>query len=135
MTQVLLDTNVILRLLLGDVPALATAAQKLFDRAARGELTLVLRTVVVVEAAHVLRSVYKLNASDIAASLGAVVAGAGIDADQPSLMSDALSRYAQGKLHLVDCLLLVDAVAESMPLATFDKALAKATGKLAFDFA
>ena len=56
METYLLDTNVVLRFLLRDEPRMATAAEALFARAERGEVKLLIDSVILAEVLFVLQS-------------------------------------------------------------------------------
>lgn len=72
MPLVLLDTNPIIRYLTQDNPDQAARARALFERAARGEVTLYVSESVVVEAVNVLSSrvTYHLPRHDVQRHLG-----------------------------------------------------------------
>lgn len=61
MPVVFLDTNVIMRLLTRDDPALAARARKIFERAGQGEFTLYVTEGVIVDVTYILTSKHTYN--------------------------------------------------------------------------
>ena len=69
MKKYLLDTNILLRFLLGDHDELSPIAARLFQRAADREWLLILTDLDIAEAVWVLTSYYKLERKPVAESL------------------------------------------------------------------
>jgi predicted nucleic acid-binding protein len=86
-----LDTNVVLRLMVGDDPGQARAAEKLVA----AELCTISPSVLM-ECEWVLRSAYKVDVSLIAASLRDLLALHNVDALEPVLTQQALQGYEAG---------------------------------------
>lgn len=125
MDTYLLDTNVIIRLLRQDHPAMGPAAKGLFQAASRGEVRLLLEESIVAEAVYVLQSVYKQSRGDIADALQAIVRRApAIKCERPAVLHDALDRYRrQSQVDFADALLAALAVDQQLPVASFDRDL------------
>ena len=121
MTRYRLDTNVLIRFLTHDDPQQAEDTHTLFRDAEDGRCVLVLDTIVLVEAVWVLSSVYNLPRKKIAESLARLVVMPGIRCKKSRVTLDALARYRQSKLDVVDCFLAAQAVAEGDFVATFDR--------------
>lgn len=121
----LVDTNLIVRYLTQDHEKHAKAAERLFDRCERGEVTLVVLPVVLAECVFVLESFYKQAREDISRALTALITSAGVEITPTALYVDALKRYERSKLHFVDCVLAAHSAAEGMAVATFDRAFRK----------
>lgn len=117
-----LDTNILLRLIVGDVPAQTTIIEKLLESAK----ILYVPDIVIFETVFVLQSYYQFTREDIAESLTAVMRHPKINCNRPLFVA-ALSMYRQHtKLSFVDCALPEYAqLHNSTPLYTFDQALAK----------
>ena len=123
----LVDTNLIVRLLTDDPPALAEAAQWAFDDAAGGRHTLVVVPAVVAEVAYVLTSFYKQPRPSVADGLRRVLRLPGVRAREAGAVDRALDLFvARPKLKWVDAYLLALAEAEGAGVASFDRPLARA---------
>lgn len=119
-TRRLVDTNLIVRHLVGDNERHARAAARLFEACDRGKLTLVVLPVVLAECVFVLESFYEQARGDIARVLGSLVNSPGIELSDLVVYLDALDRYSRSNLHFVDCTLAAMAAAHSLSVATFD---------------
>lgn len=97
MAEVLLDTNPIIRLLTQDHPDHAARARALFERAERGEVTLLVLEAVMVEVANVLssRRLYHLPRPEIARLLGQFFALKGVQIPQKATYQRALELWVQ----------------------------------------
>ena len=114
--MVALDTNVVVRLLVGDDPAQARAAEQLVSAEPCNVAMSVL-----MECEWVLRSSYALAAPDIDAALRAFLDLENISAADPLLAQRVLDAYTQGldfadALHAAQC-------SEGERFLTFDKKL------------
>jgi predicted nucleic acid-binding protein len=117
----LVDTNLIVRYLVQDHEKHARAAGKLFDACDRGDLIGVVLPVVLAECVFVLESFYGHPRTDIASALGRLISSPGVEISEVTVHLDALSRYKGTKAHFVDCLIAATAVAEDVPVSTFDQ--------------
>jgi len=117
-----LDTNIVVRLIVGDEARQARAAERLVaSRPCRIAATVLL------ECEWVLSAGYGLDAATIAASIRSLLDLENVDAAEPALISRALDAYEAGidfadALHAAQC-------ATGEAFATFDKSLAKRAGK------
>jgi predicted nucleic acid-binding protein len=116
----LVDTNLIVRYLVQDHEKHAKAAEKLFDACDRGDVVVVVLPAVLAECVFVLESFYGYLRSDIASTLGRLVSSPGVEIGELAIHLDALNRYRTTRVHFVDCLIAATAVAEDVPVATFD---------------
>lgn len=117
----LVDTNLIVRYLVQDHEKHAKAAGRLFDACDRGEVTVVLLPAVLAECVFVLESFYEHPRPDIASALSHFVSSPGVEIDEVAVQLDALARFKRTKAHFVDCLIAATAVAEDLPVASFDQ--------------
>lgn len=116
----ILDTNVLLRFLVGDVPLQQKQAGQWFKEAERGEREIVVTPIVIAEAAFVLESFYHQKRSQIADSLEVVVAQPWLTVEsRPELMG--LWKWYHRGLHFVDSFLLAWAEGESGEILSFDR--------------
>jgi predicted nucleic-acid-binding protein len=115
-----LDTNVLVRFLTHDDLTQAAKVNALFQEASDGGCLLILSKIVLVETVWVLRSVYNTPHERIAESLGKLVIKPGILCEEGQMTLDALNRYKQTNLDIVDCFLAAQSAAEGEVVAAFD---------------
>jgi len=115
-----LDTNVLVRFLTHDEPTQTAKVNALFQKSADGGFLLVLSKIVLVETVWVLRSAYNKPHERIAEILGKLVIKPGIQCEESQTTLDALDRYKQTKLDIVDCFLAAQSATEGDSVATFD---------------
>lgn len=117
-----LDTNVVVRLIVGDdLPQVRVAERLVASRACH------VATSVLMESEWVLRASYGLDARTIAASFRDLLDLENIEAAEPSLAARILTAYEAGvdfadALHAAQC-------REGEEFATFDKTLARRAAK------
>jgi predicted nucleic acid-binding protein len=122
MDTYLLDANVILRFLRRDEPRMVAATDALFARAERGEVRLLLDSVILAEVLFVLRSFYKLRREAIAETLlDFVNNGGAIETERTALLTDALERYRHETVDFADAFLAALAVEKQIPVASVDR--------------
>lgn len=122
------DANVILRWLLGEPEPQALAAQRLFDRAAEGQVTLMIHSTVLAEVIYVLTSP-RLggHARDRVSNVLRDLLGLeGVEMVDLDVTLRALRAFEQTHLDWVDCLLL--AYGPDAPVYTFDQDMVRLGG-------
>jgi predicted nucleic-acid-binding protein len=77
------------------------------------------------ECVFVLESFYKYDRAVIAGVLETFVTGPGVEIDDLQIHLDALGRYRQSNIHIVDSVLAATAAARGLSVATFDLGLKK----------
>lgn len=120
MTKYVLDTNVLLRFLLGDHPTLSPEAKAIFEDAQSGKITLVVSELLIAEAVWVLSSHYKVSKADIVTKLTRVVEMAGILTFEKERILDALRRFERTRCDYIDCYFGALAVEKGHGVVTFD---------------
>ncbi len=120
----LLDTNVLVRFLVGDNTTQQSQAQEWFKEAQRGKRTIVVTPIVIAETSFVLESYYKQSRDGIASALEVFVAQKWLDVEDRVALQQLWSDYRRG-LHFVDSYLLARAHRSGSPLLTFDRQLGK----------
>ncbi len=101
------DANVILRFITGDPPEMAREAKALFEAADRGEITLALDEIIVVEVVWVLHSFYKIEKNKIKQVMQAFIANEGVEmADKMDILL-ALTLFADKNVDFADALVSV----------------------------
>jgi predicted nucleic acid-binding protein len=120
MPQYLLDTNVVVRFLMGEPREQANASARLVARSDRGEVSLLLPAAVFAECVFVLESYYGRSKKAIAQSLMTFIQGPGIEVPEMKLLIDALKRYAEKNLSFIDAYLAAASADRNIPVASFD---------------
>lgn len=124
------DTNVIVRVLVGDDPAQTRKAERAFASHAAGDGVFV-SLVVLAEVSWVLNAAYGWHRATIHAQVSRLVRTQGVVIEELELVQAALDAYEEGKAGLADYLIL--GKARSSPggaLVTFDRKLARDRGVL-----
>lgn len=115
-----IDTNVVVRLLIGDHPDQSARARELIDRH-----KVLAPTTVVLESEWVLRGAYGLAKTDVLAALRAFAGLPNVTLQEPGRVAAAL-KWADGGMDFADALHLA-AAADCEAFVTFDQKMAKAS--------
>ena len=115
MSQIWLDTNVVLRYLLRDNEAQAQIAKDLIEGGA------FLLPEVLMETSHVLRTFYEVDRQKISTQLLIVLDW--VEMEHKAVMIRAVEIFAETKLDFVDCILAAYHELENIDVFTFDKKL------------
>ncbi len=122
----LLDTNVILRYLVGDNEEQQQKATAIFKEAEQGKRKIFLKVVVVAETCFVLESFYKKTKDEIASAMEVFLSQKWLKVEErPSLLS--MWDLFRQNLHFVDCYLLALSKTNKFKIITFDKDLNRKT--------
>ena len=117
------DTNVVVRYLTGDDPGQAARARAVIDA---GDVFV--STAVLLESEWVLRSVYGLARTEVAAALRAFAGLPGLSVESPVVLSEALDHAERG-MDFADALHL-GAAARCEALLTFDLRFIEQAGEM-----
>ena len=122
--MVAFDTNVVVRLLMGDDPAQTRRA----DRALRAHAPsgIFISLLVFVETVWVVTQVYRLDREEMLRRLTALVRTEGIIVEEAAMVLESLERASMSTYDLAD--LLIAAVSRregAVPILTFDRKLAR----------
>ena len=121
------DTNVLVRVLVGDDPAQTKRAERAFVRHANDGGVFV-SLVVLAEIGWVLSAAYEWERAAIHERLTRLVRTRGIVVEDLELVEAALERYRGGKADFADYLIAERATRMGAELVTFDKRLAREEG-------
>ena len=122
------DTNVLVRVLLGDDPSQTAVAEAAFVEHAAGDGVYVPQ-LVLAALAWVFRAGYGLERHQIHERLMSLVRTRGVFVEDIETVLEALQRYRAGAADLGDYLTLLGAsVAGATPLLSFDRKLARSPG-------
>jgi predicted nucleic acid-binding protein len=120
-TQVL-DTNVLVRYLVRDVPEQYHQAERWFKEAESGDREIFITAPVIAETVFVLQSIYQKSFTDIAEALRIFINQRWLKVEQRELLDDTLEIYGKGK-HFIDSYLLAMKRTFGFDILTFDKKL------------
>ena len=124
-----LDTNVLLRHLLGDVPEQSTRAAAHMARVEAGELTVRTAETVIMESVFTLERTYKIPRSRIHEALSAFLSLPGVLLPGKQVLSDVLNLYAGSNLSFIDAYHVVMLPRWGLDtILSFDRGLDRAPG-------
>lgn len=122
--MIAVDTNVLVRLLVGDDPAQAAKARALFDQAAASDQLIWVSDTVLVEMVWTLSRVYGRTRADIVAALLALASHGTVVLESPEAVEAAIQLYERGPADFADGLLCTKAaLAGCKQVATFDRGM------------
>lgn len=125
MKPAVLDTNIILRYLLGDDQRLSLSASETIAKVRDGEQQVAITVAAVIECVFVLQKTHKVPRSQVATNLEEIIRFKGASGDDLPLLLDALATYRASNFSIVDAILLATAKRLGGELLTFDQQLAK----------
>lgn len=102
MNRCFVDTNLFIRYLTNDEPALADRVEQLLNEAATGSVQLVSTELVMAETVWVLESSYNLSHTQIAPLIRGILATPGMDVINGDLVGKALVLYELQNIDFVD---------------------------------
>lgn len=121
------DTNVVVRVLVGDDPVQTRKAEHAFTTHANGDGGFV-SLVVLAEVGWVLAAAYGWDRATIHARVTRLVRTRGVEIEDLELVERALVDYAAGRADLADYLIVGKARSVGAELLTFDRKLAREAG-------
>lgn len=122
---VIVDTNVILRLILADDPKLSLQSKEIFDLAESGKTRIYIDEVIVAEIVWVLSSFYRQPKQDIVRHLKDMISQKWIVNPKKKLILAALDLFSETNLSYIDAWILSVSKRRKIELKTFDKKLGK----------
>ena len=125
-----LDTNILLRYIVQDIPDQAARVAALFEEIAAGNTAVHLPNTVIFESVYVLQQAYSVSKEDIAAALSSVIRHPGVILDHKGPILDALDFWRRtGGLSYADCFHLALAAALGFTeIYSFDKKMDRYPG-------
>lgn len=119
-----IDTNVLVRFLINDIPLQQSLAREWLEEAKSGKRDIFVPSLVVAESIFVLKKFYKMGYWEIFEAVEALVNERWLKVENREVLNLALSFFAKGK-HFVDSYLLALKQMFGYEILTFDKKLKK----------
>ena len=120
--KVVIDTNLLVRYLINDDQKKADAVDNLLDKAIKGEVRIIIPSVVIAELVWVLESFYQLKADVILELVEAIVNTSGLDVTDKSMVISALRLYKNRNIDFIDAWIIEFAKERGIKtIYTFDK--------------
>ncbi len=120
------DTNVILRFLVGDHAEQRKQAEGWFKEAEMGTRKLIVTAVVIAETCFVLESVYKKSREEVAQKLTVFVSQPWFSVPEREILMQMWRLYSQG-IHFVDAYLVAWKIVNGDSILSFDQKLGRLT--------
>jgi predicted nucleic-acid-binding protein len=120
--RAIIDTNLLVRYLTEDDPSKANDVKRILLKAAKGEIVLLIPSVVIAELVWVLQSYYKLERSEIVPLLNAILHTHGVEVSDKAVVSNAIAIYGDRTVDFIDAWIVAFAKAtEVRTIYTFDR--------------
>jgi len=126
----IIDTNVILRFLLKDHPSHHQKAKKVFKKAEKKEIVLILIPQVIFEIDYVLRGVYSLTKEKRVKLMTNLVSSPTLDVPNRNLILKVLKHYQVINVDLVDLYIYELSISMGVNTLSFDQDFLKIKKKL-----
>ena len=120
----LIDTNVVLRYLLGDHPEFSLKAEAFMFDVSKGVKKAEILNVVIVECIYVMEKYYEIPKTEIVEKLSGILNFSGIVNPDRSEIFEALLKYENSNIDIVDCILAACSSPEKVVIS-FDKDMKK----------
>ena len=120
----LIDTNVVLRYLLGDHPEFSPKAEAFMFDVSKGVKKAEILNVVIVECIYVMEKYYEIPKTEIVEKLSGILNFSGIVNPDRSEILEALLKYENSNIDIVDCILATCSSPEKVVIS-FDKDMKK----------
>ncbi len=119
-----IDTNIIIRYIVGDIPEQEKQAAEFFQDAEKGKRVLCIKPIVVGEVSFVLEHFYKIQRDKIAETLESFVSQSWLEVEDRIALVLLWKWYRRG-FHFVDSFLIASTEVNDEELLTFDKKMLK----------
>ena len=120
----LIDTNVVLRYLLGDHAEFSPRAEAFMADVSEGTKHVEILDVVLVECVYVMERYYEIPKSEIVEKLSAMLNFSGIVNPDRAELLEALLKYENSSIDIVDCILAARSSSEKVVIS-FDRDIEK----------
>ncbi len=121
MKTYLVDTNVILRYLLNDIPEQAEKARRIFNRARSLKARVKILPIILVVVVYHLSHTYKIPRNEVADTLQIFISPKWIKIENKDAILEALELFKNSKIDMVDLMLFTIAKHKGYEIVSFDK--------------
>lgn len=129
MKKLVVDTNILLRFLLKDIPDQADEAEALLISARNGEVELIIPQIVIFEIVFRLLNIEKYKKAVVIDKLQTILATPYIVIQDQETFNVAIRLFANSNIEFVDCFLISYVQVIGGGIATFDQRLKKRIAK------
>ncbi len=116
----LIDTNIVLRYLLGDHPEFSPKAEAFMVDISKGVKKAEILDVVIVECVYVMEKYYEIPKTEIVEKLSGILNFSGIVNPDRSEILEALLKYENSNIDIVDCILAARSSPEKVVISFDD---------------
>lgn len=117
----LIDTNVIIRFLVGDNEEHLIESTRIFEEIQSGKLAVEILDVVLMEALFVLIKFYGLPKADVVTDLKTILALEGVINNDKVILFDALTLFVDKNMDIVDALICTKSKLQGYEWISFDQ--------------
>jgi len=125
MKQVIIDTNILLRLFTGETGLLQDEARKILDKIDNGKISALVNELVIAECIWVLLSVYKKTKPEVVEAIENIILRDGYEIRDKDIISESLNIFVKNNISWVDSYLYCQSKKLNLKLVTFDAKLVK----------
>lgn len=120
MMKLVIDTNVIIRLLTGDDEQQSPVARELISKVESKELSFYIYTMVISECVYTLTKVYGVSKSDVRDILLQLIKANGVEVEEMDTVTLALNLFAEKNVSFGDALIASKAVTSGLSVVTWN---------------
>lgn len=123
--ELIVDTNILLRFLLNDVPKQTEEAKLKFEQAKAGRIKLVVPQIVIFEIIFALTKIYRFEKNKVIDIVRVLINSDYLEVESRETLHAALDLFRLSKISFVDCFIVSYAKSRNAEVLTFDKDLNK----------
>lgn len=125
MRELIVDTNILLRFLLNDVPKQTEEAKLKFEQAKAGSIKLVVPQIVIFETIFALTKIYGFEKNKVVDVIRVLINSDYLEVESREILYASLDLFRSSKVSFVDCFIASYAKSHNAEVLTFDKDLNK----------
>lgn len=125
MKKLIIDTNILLRFFIKDVPHQAEEARKVFKQAEKGEVKLIIPQIVIFEIVFQLIKLYKFEKEKVIEAIKVILNTDYFDVQDNEIFQESLKKFNLANISFVDCFIASYSEKQKGEVFTFDKKLTK----------
>ncbi len=125
---ILIDTNIIIRFLIGDHEEHLIESTRIFKEIESGKMEVEILDVVLMDTLFVLTKFYGLPKAEVVIDLKAILAMQGVINNNKVILFDTLSLFADSNVDFVDALICTKSKLQGYDWLSFDRDISKICG-------